>query len=151
VRLALMRAPLSAEVSAFLANGTIEGFFLGDELVWNGLNMSSLYFYADTMRRMYPNATLWYNEAVPPMMDGQDVYGRLLSRGSPKWPSRELDLQPHIAAGHPHNYSIPPSLDWISIDMYHTAGPSATFVQTFVRPFYTTYVYPKASGLHETL
>jgi hypothetical protein len=24
-------------------------------------------------------------------------------------------------------------------------------VQTFVRPFYTTYVYPKASGLHETL
>lgn len=77
------------------ANQTIIGFFLGDELVWNGLNMTAYYSYANLVRADFPDAIIWSNEATPPMESGVDFYGHHL------------------------NYSVPPVLSWISVDLYH--------------------------------
>lgn len=48
-----------------ISNGTLFGFNMGDELVWNGLLPSQLVEYAGVIRKDFPRgtATLWYNEA----------------------------------------------------------------------------------------
>jgi hypothetical protein len=37
--------------------------------------MSALNLMVKTVRDDFPQAIVWYNEAVPPMRDGVDVYG----------------------------------------------------------------------------
>lgn len=102
--------------------GYVVGFFLGDELVWNGLNISSLYIYSNAVRSSFPNRSIltWYNEAAGPISIGFDKFARF------------------------QNYSIPESLSIISVDIYHMDGKDTVFVKT-VRDFYEEFIYPKMS------
>lgn len=92
--------------------------------------MSALNLMVKTVRDDFPQATVWYNEAVPPMRDGVDVYGASESGHSQHHKTsqnKRRDGTLHklhgcapLPAGNQHNYSIPSGLSWISIDMYHT-------------------------------
>jgi hypothetical protein len=93
-----------------LANNTIIGFNLGDELVCGGMKSSVLHEYANTVRASFPRAdgngggggggaTIWYN-------DCGSVVQKL----------------------HDPNYTIPAAIDWMSIDMYHFDGPVDNWV-----------------------
>eukprot|EP00045_Choanoeca_perplexa_P004108 m.35534 g.35534 ORF g.35534 m.35534 type:complete len:276 (+) comp12400_c0_seq3:58-885(+) len=112
-------ATIESDVSAMYHDGTIEGFFLGDELVYNGLNLSSLAFVSNFLRERYTNATIWYNEAQPPVTTGKDRFGVV------------------------HNYSVPASLSWLSVDKYHEDGANKSWVELVVKPFYDNYVFPR--------
>lgn len=96
-----------------LANGTIFGFFLGDELVWNCLPVADLNTYAAAVRASFPRgapgsgaAILWQNEAS--FISGAD---RVNSCKQPN-PS----------------YRIPSELDWFSVDIYHSEPALAATV-----------------------
>ena len=54
------------ELRQLLANGTIFGFNLGDELVWNTLKPAEMVKYAEAVRADFPRgqAIIWYNEAA---------------------------------------------------------------------------------------
>jgi hypothetical protein len=53
---------MAAVAAPYLANGTILGFNLGDELVWNCLAPTNLTIVADTVRASFPRgqAVIWY-------------------------------------------------------------------------------------------
>ena len=55
--------PLAAQL---LANGTILGFNLGDELVWQCLSVANVTTVASAVRAKFPRggAVIWYNEAT---------------------------------------------------------------------------------------
>lgn len=111
---------IAADAAApLLKNGTILGFNLGDELVWNGLLPSSLTSASNAVRALFPrgSAIIWYNEAWPVLSGGTDYYGN------------------------PVDFSIPPSLDWFSVDKYHTV-PEDNFVNGDVRTFYNEFIFP---------
>ena len=54
--------PVVPVLKALLANGTIFGFNLGDELVWSGMPPTNLVRYADAVRASFPrgDAVIWY-------------------------------------------------------------------------------------------
>jgi len=99
------------------ANGTIVGFFLGDENVWNGLPPASLDVAAQAVRAAFPSAIIWTNEAIFPVIDGSDRFGTK------------------------HNYThLSTGLTHFSVDFYHMS--SGEFVDD-VRQLYQKAVYPK--------
>jgi hypothetical protein len=57
---------LVESVAPLIANETIFGFNMGDELVWNCLAPENLTIVANTIRASFPRGTavLWYNEAT---------------------------------------------------------------------------------------
>jgi hypothetical protein len=63
--------------SATVHAGTISGFNLGDELVWNCLAPANLTIAANAVRARYPRgaALIWYNEATPPLQSDFDSCG----------------------------------------------------------------------------
>jgi hypothetical protein len=74
-------AALAALSAPLIANGTLLGFNMGDELVWNCLAPTNLTIAANTIRATFPrgSAILWYNEAT-------------VSEGSAKTPHFNLRL-----------------------------------------------------------
>eukprot|EP01047_Picozoa_sp_COSAG01_P057012 COSAG01_NODE_6539_length_3615_cov_36.097554_1_plen_329_part_00 len=121
-------APVAAQL---LANESIIGFNLGDELVWNCLPPNELQAGVDLIRKSFPRvssgsgraAIIWYNEAVPVLTPGISQCNR--SVGQPMMP-----------------YTIPAGIDWFSIDMYHSDGPEPGWVGSHVRKFYEEQIYP---------
>jgi hypothetical protein len=108
------KKPLWTEL---LRNRTIVGFFLGDEIMWNGFPYTSLVEYSNAIRKAFPSAFLWQNEAP-------DVYE---------------DLKKYnITDG------VPPAIDAISIDKYHwEMSDREKFVLTTIRGYYDTYIKPQ--------
>eukprot|EP00048_Salpingoeca_helianthica_P006525 m.99664 g.99664 ORF g.99664 m.99664 type:complete len:308 (+) comp14040_c0_seq1:39-962(+) len=117
-------ATFAQQAEPLLANHTIIGFNLGDELVWNCLAPENLTIVANAVRERFPRgrAIIWYNEATPPL-------------------SQDLD-----SCGHTHlGYKIPTTLDWFSTDIYHMDGVAAGWVNQWVRGFYDQYIFPHLS------
>lgn len=115
-------AALAAAARPFLLNGTIMGFNLGDELVWNCLAPANLTIAANLVRSSFPrgSAIIWYNEATPPLASDVDSCGNS-----------------HLG------YSIPEALDWFSTDIYHMNGAVSGWVQNNVKTFYEAHIYPR--------
>jgi hypothetical protein len=108
------------QVTPLLHSGVISGFNLGDELVWNCLDPTNLTIVANAVRASFPTAIVWYNEATPPLASNVD------------------------SCGHKNiNYTIPEALDVFSTDIYHTDGAVAGWVESHVKTFYETYIFPR--------
>jgi len=67
---------LVTQVTPYLNSGELDGFFLGDELVWNGLNYDSLVTVADLVKQSFPNALVYYNEAYPVVLSNKNAFGK---------------------------------------------------------------------------
>lgn len=121
-------AALSAAAAPFVANKTLLGFNLGDELVWNCLAPANLTVAANAVRAAFPRgtATLWYNEAAITGFfshNGQDSCGNTVT-----------------------DYAIPPALDLFSVDIYHMDGEVDGWVDTWVRGYYEKWIYPNMTA-----
>jgi hypothetical protein len=115
-------ATVAAQAEPLLVNGTILGFNLGDELVWNCLAPTNLTVVANAVRARFPRgrALIWYNEATPPLgSDKKDACGHAVPE-----------------------YTIPAALDWFSTDIYHMDGIVQGWVDRYVRGFYDQFIFP---------
>jgi hypothetical protein len=79
----------SARWAPFLKNGTVSGFWLGDELIFGGVSAATIEMVAARIKRALPQSIVWYNEAWT-VFSNPEHY--------------QLQM-------------VPKSLDWISIDM----------------------------------
>jgi hypothetical protein len=106
------RAP---EINSFIANGTSNGIFLGDEIYCggkHGLSLDDLHQFSDAVKAASPNAFIWSNEC------GSSLESK--------------------------DFSLPASLDAFSVDKYHTDGKVKDWVQEGVREkIYQQKIYPK--------
>lgn len=115
---------LKPELEPLLRNGSLLGFFLGDELLFNGLSFVDLQAYSRAMRVAFPTAILYVNEAWPslvPTMPGAGQFVGTLGA------IPDAQLLRHV----------PPELDWWSVDIYPDwFSPSALpmFYHSFLRP-----------------
>jgi hypothetical protein len=116
---------LEPQLAPLLTNGSLLGFFLGDELLWNGLPFIELQAYSATMRAVFGHkAVLYENEAWPsliPTMKGAGQYAGDLGAT----PDAELLLH------------VPAELDWFSVDIYpdmFSPGGLVTMYHSFIRP-----------------
>lgn len=117
---------LAAQAAPFLQNGTLLGFNLGDELVWNCLAPANLTIVANAVRASFPlgTAIIWYNEATRP-----------------------LSTSPQDRCGHTvPDYSVPTALDWFSTDIYHMNGPVVGWTAAWVQPFYEQRIFPRLAA-----
>ena len=116
---------LQPVVVQLLRNGSIIGFNLGDELIWNCLPPDDLTAAVDMIRASFPRgqAIIWYNEATPVLQEGISQCNK----------TKDMPMD---------KYTIPANLDWFSIDMYHMDGPVKGWVGENVRKFYETWIYP---------
>ena len=103
----------------------ISGFFMGDELMWNGLSYKNLTAASNFLRKLYPDTFIWENEAVYALRCNV-TYGRCFDKNNKTI---------HITNG------IPPALSAISTDMYHMI-PYNNYVN-YVKEFYKEWIYPK--------
>lgn len=103
-----------------LQDGTLLGFNLGDELVWNGLPFDKLTLVADSVRSRFPRgeAIIWYNDYAGALDAAKDSSGR------------------------PVPYILPSALDWFSVDIYHSNGPDDSFVDD-VKALYCRRIFPQ--------
>ena len=75
---------------------------------------------ANAIRKSFPDKSkvvIWTNEATPVLDSHKDHKGR------------------------PRHFTLPLSISWFSIDMYHRNGKDEKFVGE-VKKFYEKYVYP---------
>ena len=83
----------------YYINQSIFGFFVGDELVWNGLDPIQLNIAVQLIRNTYNNSTIFTNAAAPAIQYGI------------------------TACGKQYSYTkISTYLDWFSVDIYHSNG-----------------------------
>jgi hypothetical protein len=125
--------PALPELKALLANGTIFGFALGDELVWGGVRPANLVKYANTVRDAFPRgqAIIWSNEAA--FFSGSRV----------NWHNaKKEDVS---------DYQIPSALDWFSVDLYHMDGPVPEWPQDHVKVWYETNIYPNLTHAQQVM
>lgn len=121
-------ANLATQSKPLLANGTLVGFNLGDELVWACTDPEAVSKAAAVVRSSFPvgSAIIWYNEAAilsnRPMLDscGNDVTS---------------------------TFEIPHDLDWFSIDLYHFDGVVDDWVNSNVRAYYEKWIFPNLTKL----
>ena len=115
-------------VKELLANNTIIGVFMGDELVWNCLPMANLTAAVAAARASLPrgSATIWMNEAAM-IQAAHNVCNRT-----------EI-----------FEYVIPPGLDWFSVDIYHMDGPVTGWVDAHVRSYYEKYIFPNLTSVQK--
>ncbi len=116
---------LHPQLAPLLTNGSLLGFFLGDELLWNGLSFNQLQVYARTMRAIFgPRAILYENEAwssLLPTMKGAGQYVGTLGAT----PDAQLLLH------------VPVELNWFSVDLYpdfFSPGGLVSTYHAFIRP-----------------
>ena len=125
---------------ALLNNGTISGFFLGDELMWNGFQYHQLVEWSNLIRATFPNAWIWENEAVPsyncPISVSLNTTRTCSGPGAPC-----CDLQARIVSAP----VIPPAISSQSIDLYRwdSGSPSAF---ELVKGYYKTHLVPRLSS-----
>jgi hypothetical protein len=120
-------ALLVDELEPWVANSTVRGFHIGDELCWGGLPFADL----DRMATMVA-ATVWAsppaepliiycNEAAGPIVHDIDAFG--------------------VKVNYTH---VPRGIDWVSFDFYNP--PAA-----YVRKWYEQNLYPKMSSHQRAL
>eukprot|EP01116_Phalansterium_solitarium_P005425 TRINITY_DN1703_c0_g1_i1.p1 TRINITY_DN1703_c0_g1~~TRINITY_DN1703_c0_g1_i1.p1 ORF type:complete len:312 (-),score=16.40 TRINITY_DN1703_c0_g1_i1:33-968(-) len=120
--------------NSLLSNGTIIGFFIGDELVWNGLQFSDLILASNQIRTDYPHSFIWENEAVPVF---QCLPTQTPNCTDGPWPACcDYAKRPIIKNG----VAIPPALSAVSIDMY-SWNPNWNLIAE-VQAYYKQYLYP---------
>jgi len=108
---------LTREAEGLVENGTVAGFFVGDELCWNGLPYDQLLTVISTIRSSFPSSIIYYNEAYPVFTNDVNYLGQTV------------------------NYSsVPSELDWISIDIYPDFGTFQQAQNVFIQD-----LYPKMS------
>ena len=101
----------SAVYKAQLEAGDLMGFFMGDELISNGLPYDDLVVATNAVKASFPNATVYFNAGRGSINDFP---------GEPQWTG-----------------PVPESVDWISFDMYPdiwTVGGVHDFYRSFVFP-----------------
>jgi hypothetical protein len=132
-------AKFAAAAKPLLANRSIIGFNLGDELSWSCVTPTDLAAGAAEIRSHFPrgSAVIWYNEASGPL----DPTSRW--RVPRPWGKA---ICPEIHA----NYSIPAALDWFSVDIYDRKN-SRNFVTSQVKDFYEANIYPHLSAEQRTV
>jgi len=106
-------------------NKTIFGFFMGDELMWNGLPYSNLTSASNYLRKIYPDSFIWENEAAY-ALKCNETYSRCFDKNN-----NTIKI----------TNGIPPGLTAISTDIYHMT-PDSNFV-SYVKDFYNKWIYPK--------
>lgn len=114
-------APVAQEL---LQNGTAIGFFLGDELVDKCVRFDWIALMATTVKHSFPHAVVWYNEGVPMVKKPKSCAAPLGPDG---------------------RYTVPRSVDWFSVDLYHPLkdiAPQPGWVESQVQPLYQQHVYP---------
>ena len=130
---------LAGMLRPWVRNGTIAGFFLGDELAWGGLPYADLVAMADMVA-----ATEWHNNATT--IANYSAAAAAAATALPIPPPRPI-LYYNEAAGpiardvDCFNDSIgyvrvPAAVDWISLDFYN---PPAAFVR---QQYYEAHLYP---------
>lgn len=112
-------AAASQWYAPMIANGSVGGFDLGDEIIWQGCTVEALHTLAEAVRADFPDAPIYYNENVPVVLHGKDGGGATV------------------------NFSIPPALTWFSFDYYHYNGDDGGAHVATVRQVYEQHVYPK--------
>ena len=118
---------LMTAAAPLFSSGALIGYNLGDELVWNCLSPANLTLVVDAVRASCPrgSCTLWYNEAA--------VFGS--SAGF------------HDSCGNfVGDFSIPKSLDLFSTDIYHMNGVEEGWVDSRVRAWYETWIFPNITS-----
>jgi hypothetical protein len=107
-----------SQLAPLVANGSALGFFLGDELLWNGMAFAEMETYADAVRAVYPrtagsgegvsvrrDAVIYTNAAWPTLFP--TIPGEPTSPGDiGAVPDAQLWLR------------VPASLDWWGVDVY---------------------------------
>ena len=133
-------AKFATAAKPLLANSSIIGFNLGDELSWSCLTPSDLANGAAELRSHFPRggAVIWYNEASGPLDP--------TSRWRVPRPWGPADC-PEIH----ESYSIPAALDWFSVDIYHALENSSNFVVSQVKDFYEANIFPHLSPEQRTV
>eukprot|EP01084_Bolivina_argentea_P170721 295841_1 len=112
-------------LSELYANNSIFGFFMGDELVWQGLNPNDLNIAIQTIRANFSDCIIYYNDAKMVFYPGFNFC--------------------QLAV----NYSkISKYLDWISVSYFHHDGPNDSFVSE-VQTFYEQHIYPTMNLSHQ--
>ena len=103
-------AQLVSTVQPMLAEGSLFGIFIGDEIVGAGVPFANLSAVVDKIRSDLPRgkAILYCNEAAPVVWDAADFY-------------------------YPH---VPTGLDWISLDYYPDAGTAAGYRRLYDNALY---------------
>jgi hypothetical protein len=122
--------------TTLLRNGTIVGFFLGDELMWNGLPYAQLTAWSSAMREAFPSSFIWENEAFP-------VYS--CDPRAPQPQSCPAKFGPCCSYGQvPINITngIPPGLNVTSVDIYRW-NPKEGSIVAKVQQYYKTYLEPR--------
>ena len=121
---------LAGTLRPWVRNGTIAGFFLGDELAWGGLPYADLVAMADMVAATewhngttdsnstaaaaaQPAPILYYNEAAGPIARDVDCFNDTIGYAR-----------------------VPAAIDWISLDFYN---PPAAFVR---QQYYEAHLYP---------
>lgn len=103
----------------FYTQKSIIGFFIGDGLVYLGVEPSEINIAAQFIKENISTSIIYMNEATEPMRSGLDQ------------------------CNHYHNYQqISSYIDWFSINIYHYDN-NEEFVNETVKPFYEKYVFPK--------
>ena len=113
-------ASAAPALAPLVANGSCLGFFLGDELLWNGMNFTEMVAYADAVRAAFPrggggdgggsgggdgHAIIYTNAAWPtlfPAMPGEPTSAGDVAAV----PEEQLWLR------------VPAALDWWGVDVY---------------------------------
>jgi hypothetical protein len=108
----------------------IFGFFLGDELVWMGVTPHDLAAAADTIKKDFPGAIIWVNEAAG-----------VLARGCN-----------HYRVCHNVSEVIPASVSWISADRYWSSPPHKPGAHaSSLRGIYEDRIFPRLLPHQRTL
>jgi len=112
-------ASISSQSAPLISSKVLTGFFLGDELTWNGLSFNNLQFVANMIRNTFPTALIYYNEAYPVFTIDKSIYG--------------------VNIYYTH---VPSAINWISIDFYPSDGSSLSEAISI----FQTKLYPKLSS-----
>ncbi|KAH3764036.1 hypothetical protein Pelo_4102 [Pelomyxa schiedti] len=114
---------VSSKFRAWYDDGTIVGFFMGDELTWGGLPYADLVKTVDLVAGDFPSAIIYYNEAWLPFVYDVDIWSE------------------------PIGYeNIPANLTWVSMDYYPDSGSIKD-----AQNIYTNYIYTRMSDNQRAL
>jgi len=105
-----------SQIKPLYDSGLVMGFFMGDELTWNGLPYNDLVLSIEMVRASFPKpAIILYNEAYPVFTQDINSHNQKIGYNT-----------------------VPTALDWLSMDFYPDEG---TFQDNI--NIYNTKIFPK--------
>ena len=99
-------------VKPLVANNSLQGFSIGDELIWQGLSLDDLQKIASAVKKTFPDIIVYYNDARKPITHKENLFGDRI----------EFD-------------KFPKTIDWVSFDYYASEAE-------LVRDWYEKHLYP---------